>query len=96
MGNREIIVHQIDNILKNISFNSVNITDPEITGWEKFIAQHPEYVQHEYGTALRLVELGVPALEKMPLHKQRIAGTIIRSYFSDEQIEEYGRQEVRT
>ena len=94
MANNEIIVFQLNNVLKNIALSPVNGHTPEEIGWEEFIASHPNFVQHEYGTALRIAEGAMPILEHLPEHKQKLAGAILRTYFTNEQIEHYGREEI--
>jgi hypothetical protein len=94
MANKEIIVYQLNNILKNIALAPANGRPPEDIGWEEFIARHPNFVQHEYGTALRVAEGARPILDEQPAHKQKLAGAILRTYFTNEQIEEYGREEI--
>lgn len=95
MSSQEIASHDLGRVLNDVALHpAINGDNPENIGWEEYFVRHPHYIRHSYGLGLRLVRGGRELINNLEDHKQKLGGAIIRSQFTDKEIEKYGREEI--
>ena len=97
MANEQVIVRALDERVTEVSLypERFNNDDPDKIGWEEFATRrHSDLVKFQVGVAYLIAQGARPILEKQSSSKQKVAGSILRVHFSDEELTRYGREEI--
>ncbi len=90
-----LALHSLDSLTQEFAlFPKDDTTEPVAGQWADYLRQNPEYVDTGYykAAARYFAEGGRQTCDGLDENRQRLAGTLIRITFDDEQLIQMGHQ----